>query len=379
MRSFLIDKTPNNTNDIQYPDYLSKTPDQLAMEFFPVGVPFSKSRLAQALPQMIDHREQWLDPHGSFVATATGLLPLGGQVITKTLTQAQLSLYLIADMGLESPLQASVFHSIEQELALTPKHTEAIIIGNGDWAYPRGPESHALSEQHRLQKTVFNRAKKLAEQAPFLVVLGNHEYGDHNGPANPEIFLEMARNNHLDAPGRYYLYQFEHPDWAIDYIVMDTTSLPSDADQQTAIRRFLESSHQQEKTTNKKRWRILVGHHPFKSYGLHGDETSYLPKLLGPALADADLYLSGHEHDIQFFEANDTLPALLICGTASHNRAVDSGEGSIFHSSQTGYAKINFEPDFINIELIKSSMEGRTKKSSGSKQNKLFDYRISRR
>jgi predicted phosphodiesterase len=96
------------------------------------------------------------------------------------------------------------------------------------------------------------------------------------------------------------------------------------------------------------RWKIMLGHHPLYSYGYHGsDETMQL--LLEDILNEneIDVYLSGHDHDLQHLKANG-FTEFFISGSAAKLRDTETGPLSLYSLSKYG---------FLSIRLSKYLME----------------------
>lgn len=349
-----------------------RSPQELADRFFPQGVPFPQQRLSDAFPQMMGHREQWIDYNGSFVATDPAALPAGGQRAGREISSDQATLFFLADMGHASAQQAQVFTALEQQVephaptAMAPEAAEAVsapsaykapsfsmIVGGGDWAYPHGPEDNSPHERARLDHTVLNRAARLATQAPFLSVLGNHEYGDQSGAADPQQFMAFAKDKGLEVPGRYYHYEIQAPHWALDLIAVDSSVLAADPDQQHWVAETVAQSVAKEAAEGLPRWRIMISHHPLQSYGYHGNETDYLQTLLAEPLKQCDLFLAGHEHDIQVLrDQPGRLPLSLVCGTSSESRPITAGKETLYHTSAPGYGAIEIGPRQLSLQVL---------------------------
>jgi predicted MPP superfamily phosphohydrolase len=351
-----------------------RTPAEISERFYSHGLPFPQSRLAQAFPQMIGQREQWLDYNGSFVATDPNELPVGGQRLEACLRDKQVQLIFLADMGHEGAQQRKVFRAALEQINDTGytnasacvtidslaklKNVNKIVIGGGDWAYPHGPSDDTASERKRLFETVFEQAGQLAAQAPFFAVLGNHEYGDDSGPADPHQFMSQATSYGLTVPGRYYHVALTAADWAVDLIAVDSSVLAADPNQLKWIHDTITESRELEAHTKTPRWRILISHHPIQSYGYHGNETDYLQTLLAEPLRDVDLLLAGHEHDVQYIQGKPKLkPPTLICGTASGGRSVSCGPDSKFNSSTPSFATLNISPDMLNVTVCEAEYQ----------------------
>jgi tartrate-resistant acid phosphatase type 5 len=148
---------------------------------------------------------------------------------------------------------------------------------------------------------------------PFMVVLGNHDYGDVMGDdtldysvVEPEIAYTAA-SDRWTMPGRYYSFVHEN----VRFIGLDTQSiLVGDGDDQAD---FVDRE-----TRRAEPWKIAFGHHPFISNGFHGNAGAYDGYLPGDP-ADAvprgdhlqafftdhicgrvDVYFAGHDHNRQW-------------------------------------------------------------------------------
>lgn len=334
-----------------------RNPEEIAKRFFPNGVPFPKARLEGAFGQMVKTREQWLDYNGSFVATDPQLLPSGGQRIGVTTDKDHLNLSFFADMGHASEQQETVFSGVSQYICQHPAE-EHLIVGGGDWAYPHGPENDSAAETTRLANTVLTRAKPLAQQAPFIAVLGNHEYGDQAGPGDVAQFMNLAQLHNIEIPGRYFHYDISAPNWAVDLIVVDSSVMASDLSQQTWLKQTVDASLQRESSDQCPRWRVLITHHPLQSHGEHGDENAFLQELMADALTNVDLILAGHEHDVQFLNGQGAnLPPTLICGTSSDSRSVSGGPDSEFHTSEASFATLEIGPSAMALNIRQVTKE----------------------
>jgi hypothetical protein len=164
------------------------------------------------------------------------------------------------------------------------------------------------------------------------MVLGNHDYII----TSPE--LERARNElqwirddmgqkrPTGAAGRYHFYRFRAG--PARFVGLDTNFL---------VRGRIDSSYLDlsrwlgRLRPMKDEWVIVFGHHPYVSNGPHGDAGTYRESgfQLWPApffqhfmnqqvIARADLYIAGHDHNLQFFSrANGYNTAQLLSGSGA--------------------------------------------------------------
>lgn len=133
-------------------------------------------------------------------------------------------------------------------------------------------------------------------------------------------------------------------------------------------------------------WKIIVGHHPIASWGLHGGAQKGIKGVLRYGvgimqdLKDGDykkfrkrlasvmkkhnvhLYLSGHEHNLQFIELNQHDPELLqigsgyfqiISGSAGKLSHVDDDHQAIAtYDKQNGFVRLDITPKTCWVEFL---------------------------
>jgi predicted phosphodiesterase len=176
---------------------------------------------------------------------------------------------------------------------------------------------------------------------PFYVVLGNHDYGVILKQGNPQAQVDYTKkSNFWKMPSKYY-----------SFVQGDTTFIGLDTEKFT-----IEQIDWLDKTisTAKTKWKIVMGHHPIRSYGQHGD-TPYLVEGLLPRLCNkVDLYLAGHDHDMQALKDPCGLN-MIVSGAASKLRDVNKGALSKFAVSEPGFAKLQITDNQIDVRFISTT------------------------
>lgn len=161
---------------------------------------------------------------------------------------------------------------------------DAILL-TGDNFYPCG----VTSERDRRWSV---NLPLTAIGVPVFPVLGNHDFC---GRADPDA---QVRATGVIPNWRFPARQYAVRTPVADFAFVDTTPFVRGAGNRVApaIREVLAGS--------KKRWQVVVGHHPVISSGYHG----YFPRkevakmrTLIPALREtgADLYICGHDHHVE--------------------------------------------------------------------------------
>lgn len=182
---------------------------------------------------------------------------------------------------------------------------------------------------------------------PFYAVLGNHDYrGD------PEMEIRYGRerlgSGRWQMPDHYHSADFgidgDHPLLRIAFI---DTNLSGEALAREAdfVRQTFSAAGPAPV------WRLVVGHHPVRNFGKHGDTPELVSALL-PALraSHIDFYLSGHDHDLQVI-ARDSEPYYLICGGggAELHRVPAARDALLYADSDHGFMKIDVDPAALSV------------------------------
>ncbi len=185
----------------------------------------------------------------------------------------------------------------------------------------------------------------------FYASLGNHDYGNppvicplHRGSPDAEVErTEMSTSWKM--PARYYTYAAG----PVRFIAIDTEGW-SEA-QLAWIRETLAASQDEPGI----RWRIVYGHHPIYTSGVHINERRIgaLRRELLPVLvaAHVDVYLAGHDHDMEHLRADGI--DFLICGAGG---AKIRGMGRL--QPQSVFSK-GHQHGFLDISIDQSRFAAR--------------------
>ena len=198
----------------------------------------------------------------------------------------------------------------------------------GDNFYPDGVKSVDDIQWRDIWEADYSPLK-----IPFFASLGNHDY---RGNEQAQIDYS-AQSKTWKMPFRYYSFVAG----PIEFFALDT-------DENTAGRLiftkawsdaqagWLEAALSRSKAT----WKIVYGHHPIYSDGHHGDEARLKAKLL-PILQKhkVDLYLCGHEHDLQFIK-RDGIQFVIAGGGGKDTREVKAKRAT-FAAGRHGFLDLS--------------------------------------
>jgi hypothetical protein len=198
---------------------------------------------------------------------------------------------------------------------------------------------------------------------PFWVVLGNHDYG--GGGAGFEVAranVQVAysqKSNKWKLPAKHY----KHPEPGVDFIALDTNEsmFNAHATQKSNVSKWIGESSAE--------WTIAVGHHPYLSNGPHGNAGSYdnlpfVPIVNGKGVKDlldtsvcgkVDVYISGHDHSLQWMTGTCQGTELLVSGGGASNTDMPGKNPTHYQGAHLGFLYVvikgkTFTGEFIDAQ-----------------------------
>ncbi len=186
---------------------------------------------------------------------------------------------------------------------------------------------------------------------PFWAVLGNHDYGGNglgNEPWRADVQVAYSqKSNKWRMPARYYGHQLAH----VDFFGLDTNSamFAQHDEQKQDMSGWISASTSP--------WKIAFGHHPYRSNGPHGNAGSYeglpfVPLVNGEGVKDllddsvcgqADVYISAHDHSLQWLTEPCQGTELLISGGGASHTDVDQKNPAYYSAAKTGFLYVAIE------------------------------------
>jgi len=214
-------------------------------------------------------------------------------------------LILVGDTGSGNNDQYLVAKSMSQLIKKT--RIKAVIIV-GDNIYPNGCFSVEDKQfDEKFQKPYQNI------KLPFYLCLGNHDYGTMiSNYSNSQIeytFSELNTNKKWNMPSKWYTKSFDN----CDLFFIDTNfDWLSESSIQAQLKDTINSIK-----SSKKKWKILCGHHTWRSVGGHGNAERRHEKFMDDLLKKVkiDLYVCGHDHCKSIIEVGKYKIHTLVIGT----------------------------------------------------------------
>ncbi len=224
----------------------------------------------------------------------------------------------------------------------------AFVLLLGDNFYETGVRN---ADDPRFQQDFEDAFAASSLQIPFYAALGNH---DHFG--NVEAQIEYTKKSERwNMPKRYYSFERELDETTqVAFFVLDTMSLlegeAGDLDQLAWLEEGLGRSDA--------RWKIVAGHHPLRTGGMHRSDP--IPSALEPLFesGEVDLYLSGHDHDLQLLEGSEGW-VQVVSGATSRPRKTGETDTTKFATSEPGFVAVAISADAVVIEFVVAPGETR--------------------
>ena len=253
---------------------------------------------------------------------------------------------VIGDMGKGTPDQFSVAKAMKQ---LYKKHNIKFVLGLGDNIYPSG----CSSVDDPLFQTHFEKPYSILPNDKWYMCLGNHDYGyDYD---NSKALLDNSQHqidytNHSKKwymPSKYYSFT-KGP---VEFFYLDTNL---DHKSESAIQKQLHEM-KDKLDKSKKKWKVVVGHHTWRSIAGHGNAERRLEVFLNDLFKDTkpNLYMCGHDH-CKSIIIKDGI-TLVISGNGGESYDEPNVELSNMHDCQLNY----FSPSlgFAILKIKKGSLD----------------------
>jgi tartrate-resistant acid phosphatase type 5 len=255
-------------------------------------------------------RRRFLRQTVAFSALAAlGSIP--GFAASTTSSQPAAELLMIGDWGYDTDHkgQADVAKGMRSYVGQHGLKAQALLMLGDNWygelaGGVHSPRWHAQFEE-MYPVEAFN--------CPAYAILGNHDYQKWpHSKVDAELEYARSGKTRWTMPARWYRFEFPKTDPLITFVALDSNMPFKDGSsekgrdftltmqQQAEQLGWLEAELTRPRTTP---FLAVLGHHPVYSDGPHGDHP-ILIRDWDPLFRKykVDLYLAGHDHDLQHLE-----------------------------------------------------------------------------
>lgn len=206
----------------------------------------------------------------------------------------------------------------------------------GDNFYPDGMESPADARWQTLWREQYE-----ALGLQFYATLGNHDWHHADSPAAEILYAQQSATWRLPAP--YYTFTAG----PVQFFALDTNEV-------SALQlHWLQESL----TASRARWKVVYGHHPIYSAGRHADNQKLIDHLLPVLRARADLYLAGHDHDLQHLKPEGGLHFFINGGGGAGIRKIVPGPRSLFAHSAYSFGTLEADAKKLTVKFIGADLK----------------------
>jgi tartrate-resistant acid phosphatase type 5 len=171
----------------------------------------------------------------------------------------------------------------------------------------------------------------------FYATLGNHDWYGADSPASEILYSQQSATWRMPAP--YYTFTAG----CAQFFAIDTNEMSE------AQISWLKD----ELAKSRARWKIVYGHHPIFSASANGGGSQKLQQTLLPILSGrVDLYLAGHNHNLQHLNPANGVDFLIVGGGGQKLDRIKKGERALFAREEFGFAAFDVKTESLKASLI---------------------------
>lgn len=193
---------------------------------------------------------------------------------------------------------------------------------------------------------------------PAYTILGNHDYQRWpESKVDAELAYASLRETRWTMPARWYRFEFPTKNPLITFLALDSNMPFGDGtsergrdftltrQQQAEQLAWLETELKRTRTTP---FLVVMGHHPVYSDGKHGDHP-VLVRDWDPLFRKykVDLYLAGHDHDLQHLEFEGHPTSFFLSGGGGadlYDLKVDPSQRGPYAQKVYGFSHLSVTP-----------------------------------
>jgi hypothetical protein len=99
-------------------------------------------------------------------------------------------------------------------------------------------------------------------------------------------------------------------------------------------------------------WKVVYGHHPIYSAGTHGDNNGLIRTLLSLLKERADIYLAGHDHDLEHLKPEGGLHFFISGGGGAGLRQPKNDPRCLFAKGIHGFTVLEADETEVKVSFI---------------------------
>jgi tartrate-resistant acid phosphatase type 5 len=209
---------------------------------------------------------------------------------------------------------------------------------------------------------------------PLYAVLGNHDYGDEAGCASAVAQLAYrghAPQSRWTMPHKWYRFDLEAAGEPLAKVLVIDTNFVFGGGLTSRERKKQWAWLANELSKRRQAPFVFVlGHHPVFSDGSHGDTRSLIDHL-DPLLRrhKVDLYLCGHDHDLQHIELKGHPTSFVVSGAGgARAREIRGRKRGAFAKAVYGFTHIELQRERFTLRHVDANgrqLHAFTKSSGG--------------
>ena len=302
-----------------------------------------------------------------FLVSATLLLLFAG-VGTVVGAKPQLSFFVIGDWGRQGTWNQSQVAILMGSKASTLR--PSFVISTGDNMYPNGLNS---TDDPLFAQSFSSVYVAPSLQVPWYAVLGNHDWGDGYEYCVNDATVPCARGPKYqlgaELPERDWRWNCERSytkrflDDVVEIFFVDTSTFIS-AYRNVSWAKYDGGILQQNwelqlkeiesrLAASKALWKIMVGHHPPRSNGNHGNNSDIMQHL-EPLMQryGVKVFFEGHDHNLEHLHLLDKDLHIFVSGGGSDcDRGFSTTVQSKYQFPSSGFAAATVTEDYLEVSF----------------------------
>ncbi len=108
---------------------------------------------------------------------------------------------------------------------------------------------------------------------------------------------------------------------------------------------------------SKARWKVVFGHHPIVADGPYGDDAALAKNLLPILRGRANLYICGHEHDLEHLAPDAGVHFVIAGGGGAGTYPIKPSPRALYAASKNGFAVLEADRKTLTVSLLDGDLK----------------------